>query len=98
MVTSDLEYKVTSWSLTAEGTFGHTAEEAIGNSMVDLICAREFSQACFAIFLEVKNARLEWEGEMLARAEVGGALPVEGEDLADRGLDGRSRRSGRDGA
>lgn len=67
MVTSDLAYEVTSFNAVAEQVFGRRASETIGKPMPEIICAREFSSACFAIFLEVRNQRLEWEGEMTAR-------------------------------
>lgn len=71
MVTSDLEYKITSLNGVAETLFGKTCQDVIGTQLADLICAREFQTACHAIFLEVRNGGLEWQGEMLARRSNG---------------------------
>lgn len=67
MVTCDLEYRITSWNRAASALFGLSADEAIGKSMPEIICAKEFAGACYAIFAEVRGGRVEWEGEMLAR-------------------------------
>lgn len=71
MVTCDLEHRVTSFNLAAERTFQMAVDDAIGQSMPDLICAKEFATACHAIFLEVKQGRFQWEGEMTARRATG---------------------------
>jgi PAS domain S-box-containing protein len=67
MVTCDLEYRVTTFNLAAERIFGIACDEAVGRPMPEIICAKEFSSACYAIFLEVRNRSLAWEGEMTAR-------------------------------
>lgn len=77
MVTSDLEYMVTSLNGAAETIYGRPCQEVIGTPMADLICAREFTSACHAIFLEVRNGGLEWSGEMLARRADGNLFQSE---------------------
>ncbi len=71
MVTCGLDYGVTTFNLAAERIFGIPCDDAIGRPMPELICAREFSSACHAIVLEVRNSRMAWEGEMLARRANG---------------------------
>lgn len=71
MVTADLAYEITSWDIVAETTFGYTADEARGAPLPEILCAKEFTAAVYAIFLEVRNGRVQWEGEMMSRRRNG---------------------------
>jgi PAS domain S-box-containing protein len=71
MVTCDLEYRITSFNLAAERTFQMAVDDVIGRSMPEVICAKEFGTAAHAIFLEVKQGRFQWEGEMTSRRATG---------------------------
>lgn len=71
MVTADLLLEVTSFSDEAERIFGLPAARALGRSLPEVVCAKEFLSAAHAIMLEVVKGKVEWQGEMLARRRDG---------------------------
>ena len=75
VVATDLDGVITHWTAGAARLYGWSAEEAIGQSVLDLLAApgdRSTAAANMATILSVGS----WEGEFDVRTKDGGTVPA----------------------
>ena len=87
VIATDVAGIVIYWNSAAERLYGWTAQEAVGQPIVELTPAAQSVEDATAIFAELAAGR-SWSGEFVVRARDGRAFPVHVTDTPVIGADG----------